>query len=130
MNIEQIRRPRVILDATKQTTTKQTTKHRSDEHAARRTRFDDAGAGASSDARLKRRRAFGGTKGQTNENGRRPCREGENHAAQFAAQAAAGAKGMMRRATSVPGVVFPIQFAKVGQPMHRQTVLVLFTLDV
>ena len=53
-----------------------------------------------------------------------PCREGQNNAAQLLAETAGRLEELVSR------VHFSIQGAKVGQSLHRQAVLVLFTFEV
>ncbi|MBR1248386.1 hypothetical protein JQ609_15795 [Bradyrhizobium sp. AUGA SZCCT0169] len=90
-DIELIRQQRVILHAKRQATLR-----RPNEHAARRSQFDEAGTVASCNARLGRSGSFESisAENQTDQSRCRPRREGKDHAAQFTAKAAAGAKGM------------------------------------
>ncbi|MBR1153436.1 hypothetical protein [Bradyrhizobium sp. JYMT SZCCT0428] len=85
---------------------------RPNEHAARRSRLDEARTVASCNAWLGRRREEIPTENQTDQSRRRPRCEGQDHAAQFTAKAAAGAKGMTPE-TSISGIVIPIQLLKV-----------------
>jgi hypothetical protein len=124
--IEQLRRLCIIQDAKKQTTI-----CRPHEHAARRSQCDDAGAGAPRNVDFERIRSLSGsTAGNRIADRCGPRCKGENHAPQFATQATAGAKGVIPAGVSVSGVVFPIQRTKIRKPMHRETVLVPFALDI
>ncbi|MBR1214460.1 hypothetical protein [Bradyrhizobium sp. JYMT SZCCT0180] len=84
-------------------------------HAARRSQFDEAGTIAACNAWLGRRGSFESitAENQTDQSRRRPHCEGQDHAPQFIAKAAAGAKEMNTGKTSVPGIVLPIQLLKV-----------------
>src|SRR4029077_8375398 len=84
--IEPFKRLRIIPDAKKQATI-----CRPHEHAARRSQFDDAGAGASCNVAFERARSSPSSTAEDKiKNGCGPHRKSENHAPQFTTQATAG----------------------------------------
>jgi hypothetical protein len=118
--IEPTRQARVIRDAETQAHI-----HRPYERAARRTRFD-GGYAVAHDANGRSGNGDSAAEKTVTPGGSRPDREGANHAAQFAAEAAAGPEGLMPRRLRLANyrqfrqLIFLIEIEKIRQPVHRQ----------
>jgi hypothetical protein len=120
----------VVQDAQKQTSA-----HRTNENATSREPLDEADTGAAYDADGRKTRQSAATEKTTHKDGSSRRRESKNDAAELAAEAAGCPEGLKSQhcaiwLMSVLGVDFPVEILKIGQPVHRQPVFVLFALDV
>jgi hypothetical protein len=106
---------------------KQINIYRSNDNAAPRARLD-ADTRAAYDANCGKGSEDAAPETTANKDGSSPRRQSENNAEELAAEAAGCPKG--QHAALVSGVDVPIEVVKVGQPLHRQAVIVFLALDV